>query len=349
MASGSWNGGGDVPAHPSAWCKANQGWVTTTVVTTNATITVPQVETSHQVFRLWKDGAAGTEYFLLENRQKTGYDAQMKGSGLLLWHVDESQPGNTDESHYKVALLQADGHRDLELNHNRSDAGDPFPGSSNVTVVNGTTTPNTKSYANADTCVALSAIAASSAAMSVHVQVSCKTILKDAIKDKKELVKETAKDRVKELAKDAKDATKDTKELKKEAVKELKEVAKDLKEIAKERVKDVVEKRPKELKEVKEVREGWDFDRPWERQLGAAGQPGVAGVQAGADELLAVIADLASRVAALESGEAAAPFIGEELRPDLAGAQPMADDTALRARLEAGDPGAKREFDGPVR
>ena len=24
---GCWNGGGDVPAHPSAWCKANQGWV----------------------------------------------------------------------------------------------------------------------------------------------------------------------------------------------------------------------------------------------------------------------------------------------------------------------------------
>ena len=28
MAGGSWNGGGDIPAHPSAWCKANQGWVT---------------------------------------------------------------------------------------------------------------------------------------------------------------------------------------------------------------------------------------------------------------------------------------------------------------------------------
>ena len=27
MAGGSWNGGGDMPAHPSAWCKANQGWV----------------------------------------------------------------------------------------------------------------------------------------------------------------------------------------------------------------------------------------------------------------------------------------------------------------------------------
>ena len=28
MAGGSWNGGGDTPAHPSAWCKAQQEWVT---------------------------------------------------------------------------------------------------------------------------------------------------------------------------------------------------------------------------------------------------------------------------------------------------------------------------------
>ena len=28
MAGGSWGGGGDMPVHPSAWCKANQGWVT---------------------------------------------------------------------------------------------------------------------------------------------------------------------------------------------------------------------------------------------------------------------------------------------------------------------------------
>ena len=35
MASGSWGGGGDVPAHPSAWCKANQGWVTVVNQATN--------------------------------------------------------------------------------------------------------------------------------------------------------------------------------------------------------------------------------------------------------------------------------------------------------------------------
>jgi immune inhibitor A len=73
---------------------------------------------------LWKEGTGGSEYFLIENRQRTGYDADLPGGGLLVWHIDDAQPDNTNEDHYKVGLVQADGHRDLELNHNRGDAGD---------------------------------------------------------------------------------------------------------------------------------------------------------------------------------------------------------------------------------
>src|SRR3982751_1798595 len=36
MAAGSWGGGGDNPVHPSAWCKANQGWATVDNRTTNS-------------------------------------------------------------------------------------------------------------------------------------------------------------------------------------------------------------------------------------------------------------------------------------------------------------------------
>lgn len=177
MSGGSWNGAvpGEQPAHPSAWCKSNQGWVTTTNVTADGPVTVPAVETSHTVFRLWKDGAGGSEYFLLENRQADGYDAALPGFGLLLWHIDDSMPGNTDENHYKVGLVQADGKRDIELNHNGGDTGDPFPGSAGVVKVDGSTTPSTKSFANADTGVALSAISASGASMTVSVRVSSAT------------------------------------------------------------------------------------------------------------------------------------------------------------------------------
>lgn len=204
MAGGSWNGAvpGEQPAHPSAWCKVNQGWVTTTVVSADGPLTVPEVETSHTVFRLWKDGGGGSEYFLLENRQPSGYDAALPGSGLLLWHIDESMPGNTDENHYKVGLVQADGRRDLELNHNGGDAADTFPGTSAVTVIDGSTTPSTRSFANADTSVALAAISASGASMTVDARVSSattpttdttaaiKVLIDELIKDGSEIAKQ---------------------------------------------------------------------------------------------------------------------------------------------------------------
>jgi immune inhibitor A len=173
MAGGSWGGGGDTPVHPSAWCKANQGWVTVDNRNVNGALSVPDVKTSNTVHRLWRDGAAGNEYFLIENRQKTGFDVSLPAGGLLIWHVDEAQSGNTDENHYKVALVQADGKRDMERNTNRGDAGDPFPGTSNNKTFNKTSKPNSKSYANADSCVAVTMIGASSPTMTAQIQVKC--------------------------------------------------------------------------------------------------------------------------------------------------------------------------------
>jgi len=173
MAGGSWNGGGDVPAHPCAWCKADQGWVKTTNVTTARTLSLPDVKASRKVYRLWKNGTKGTEYFLLENRQRTGYDAGLPGAGLLVWHVDEAQSGNSDETHYKVALMQADGARDMEQDRNRGDAGDPYPGSATNVTLDGASTPDSKSYLHQPTCVAVTQVSASGPTMSAKVNVRC--------------------------------------------------------------------------------------------------------------------------------------------------------------------------------
>ena len=84
MAAGSWGGGGDVPVHPSAWCKANQGWATVKTIKANGAATLADVKASHTIHRLWKNGSAGNEYFLLENRQQAGFDASLPGGGLLI-------------------------------------------------------------------------------------------------------------------------------------------------------------------------------------------------------------------------------------------------------------------------
>jgi immune inhibitor A len=174
MAGGSWGGNGNTPCHPSAWCKANQGWVTVDNHKTNGLLSVADVKTSHVVHRLWKRGASSQEYFLMENRQQTGFDASLPAGGLLLWHIDESAGGNTEESHYKVALMQADGKKDMEHNVNRGDPGDVYPGSSGNETFDRSSTPGSLSYAGVETCVAVTCIGPSSAAMDVKIQVSCR-------------------------------------------------------------------------------------------------------------------------------------------------------------------------------
>ena len=173
MAGGSWNGDGDIPAHPSAWCKATQDWVTTVNRTTSGTLTIADVKTGKKVYRLWKDGITAQEYFLVEHRAQTKYDAKLPGEGLLVYHVDDSIEGNDNEHHPQVKLIEADGRKHLEDGANRGDAGDPFPGTSNNANLTATTTPNSLAYSGLETCVSLTSIVKSGASIKAKVSVSC--------------------------------------------------------------------------------------------------------------------------------------------------------------------------------
>jgi immune inhibitor A len=321
MASGSWGGGGDAPTHPSAWCKANQGWVQVDNRTTNGVVQIPDVKASHTVYRLWKDGAPGKEYFLVENRQKTGsFDVSLPGSGMLIWHIDENVTNNRDENHYWVALMQADGKRDLELNHNRGDAGDCWPGSASNTNFTNTSTPNSKSYAGAETCVAVTGISAAAATMTANLQVKC------GIKPKKEIIKEKEfrKDMAKELAVDKRLS-----------------VEKPL----------AAEKRPDKTWVEGKVTDNKFNDGKFSEGKFAEGRPGGFGQNPSTPS----IEDLLARIAALESAvgggrpsgdSGAGPFIGNELRPDLSqGALSGEEDAALNQQMAGGSAHAKRFYD----
>lgn len=172
MGGGSWNGGGDVPAHPSAWCKAQQGWATVSNVTAEGTLSVADVKSSQEVHRLWTDGDEGPEYFLVENRQRTGFDSELPGEGMLIWHVDETRSDNTDEHNYLVGLVQSDGLRELENAVDRGDGGDPYPGTSNNTTFDGSSQPSSASYSGQPTSVSVTGISGSAAQMTATVSVS---------------------------------------------------------------------------------------------------------------------------------------------------------------------------------
>jgi immune inhibitor A len=369
MAAGSWGGGGDTPVHPSAWCKANQGWASVTNVTTNSVKNIEDVKTSHQVFRLWKDGASGSEYFLVENREKTGFDASLPGGGLLIWHIDDSQGGNTDETHYKVALIQADAKKDLEHNLNRGDAGDPYPGTANNTGFNNTSTPNSKSYSGQDTCVAVNGISAAGSVMTASLRVRCRVIkpVKDKEKDQKD-----SKEKDKEIVKEVKDKEKDQKDSKekdKEIIKEVKDKEKDQKDSKEKdkekelKDKDLIDKtHDKQIKEFEKptIDKSTGLDKGFDKttdggKLGEGGGLGGGWGFGGGSE--ALLASLLARLEAIETALGvggrmgmAQPFIGRELRPDLTQSALVNEPDLAQAQqhMELGSAQAKRSYDTKV-
>lgn len=184
MASGSWGGvsrNGDRPTHLDPWSKTVLSWVSPVKLTATETgKTLNAIETSGEVSQFLDrvpQGGAG-EYFLLENRQKTGFDAALPGAGLLLWHIDESISSNKNElypgcttcpSHYKVALVQADNLYHMEMKQNRGGAGDPFPGSTGNRTINESTFPASVLYSSAAAGFSILNISDSGALMTADV------------------------------------------------------------------------------------------------------------------------------------------------------------------------------------
>jgi immune inhibitor A len=363
MAGGSWNGGvaaepGDIPAHPSAWCKADQGWVNVVNHTSNTNATIPDVKDSHEVHRLWKDGTSGSEYFLVENRQQDRYDSELPGEGLLIYHVDDDITSNSDETHYKVGLEQADGDEDLENAVNRGDDGDPFPGSSGNRTFNETSTPNSMSYNDADTCVAVTNISDPGPTMNARFTVRCGPGYKLA-KEKefrKEFVKELSKTELKEPIKERKELKE--KDFKEKERKEFKE--KERKEFKEFDKGDQPDKRPEKPDtdkntqyEKNPVTEGKDRtegkltdgkDLSEGKFTDGKLTEGGFGRESRGDDM----AELRARIETLERQlSSPEPFISQDLRPDLRRGALAAEDDLDEAtkRMAEGDRGAKRSFD----
>ena len=184
MAHGSWNHEGASPAHFDAWCKYKLGFTDVDIVTDNRTdVEILQAETSPVSYRLRTSDTDSLEYFLVENRQKTGFDFYLPGHGLLIYHVDDARYGNdlqwcpdsTPFLHYEVALEQADGFFQLEGCYspsNQGNTGDPFPGSYDKRAFDDTTTPSTRDYYDNPTQVAVWNISDSDSAMSANLDVT---------------------------------------------------------------------------------------------------------------------------------------------------------------------------------
>jgi M6 family metalloprotease-like protein len=88
------------PQHMSAWCKERLGWVEPAVIDPTVKqklILAPVEDSPKECFKvlIHRDGS---EYLLLENRARKGFDKSLPGEGLLIWRVVRGQPV-LEESH----------------------------------------------------------------------------------------------------------------------------------------------------------------------------------------------------------------------------------------------------------
>jgi M6 family metalloprotease-like protein len=145
MGSGNHLGQGRAPAAISGYLRDLVGWPDEVVPLDPGEHDLRQGDYA-RVHRFSPTGRIN-EYFIVENRSRVGADGSLPSSGIAVFHCDtlgsnEWEDG-TRERHYQLALLQADGHLDLEGNRNTGDAGDLF-GAGSGAVLSDATTPSTR-------------------------------------------------------------------------------------------------------------------------------------------------------------------------------------------------------------
>jgi immune inhibitor A len=163
MGSGNWRTPIS-PAHMGAWSRAELGWVTEVLIDRDTTLAVDPVAQSDTALVV---PIAGTdEYFLLENRQPIGSDAQLHGPGLLIWHVDSvlvaARLATNQVNAFgpeALVLEQADGRGDLQAGAGRGDVNDPFPGASGSTAFAHSTNPSSARNDSTQTFIIVDSIA----------------------------------------------------------------------------------------------------------------------------------------------------------------------------------------------
>ena len=182
MASGSWMGWyGDTPSHMSSWCKIQLGWMEPTVLNNSTTaVEIPQLVTSPFSLKIWEDNYHWSRYFLIENRQAVGFDSELHGPGLIVYHVDENRGWgnngwsfgsvNDDEQNKLVDLEEADGDNDLDNEVNRGDNGDPFPGTSGNRTFDDNSNPNATHNDGSATGISLTNISDPDSVMTVDIE-----------------------------------------------------------------------------------------------------------------------------------------------------------------------------------
>ena len=149
MASGSYNNNSCTPAAYTAFERWCMGWLEPQELTSQTDIKdmKPLVE-SPEAYILYND-AHKDEFYILENRQKIGFDEALYGHGLMVFHIDyneqdwKSNTINISAARQRVTIIPADGEK---VSSRTSLSSDPFPGTKGITSLTDFTSPAARVY-----------------------------------------------------------------------------------------------------------------------------------------------------------------------------------------------------------
>ncbi len=115
LANGNYLANGLVPPNFTAWERIYAGWVEPIVLDKSATVQSMQSSSDYgRPFIMYNDNNPD-EYYLFENRQKTGWDRKLYGKGLMITHVDydkwrwtANRVNATGQDHQRCTIFHAD-------------------------------------------------------------------------------------------------------------------------------------------------------------------------------------------------------------------------------------------------
>lgn len=148
MDYGPYNNDGRTPPTYSVYERNAMGWIDPVEINGAMDIELENIQDSNMGCII--PTSRNNEFFLLENRQQTGWDTYLPGHGMLIWHIDFNQSVwdenvvNNTKSHQYVDIEEANNNPTGTAS---AMAGYPFPGTGGKTSFTDTTTPSMKTWA----------------------------------------------------------------------------------------------------------------------------------------------------------------------------------------------------------
>ena len=159
LDAGPYNNNGCTPPLYSAYERYALDWIKPVTIDGSVSAMLPSLLANMAAIIPTSDS---NEFFLLENRQQTGWDKYLPCHGMLVWHVDYEKSiwftnaVNNDENHQYVDLEEADNIKTAATRD-----GDAFPGTAGITAFTDDTRPSMRPWNNTPLSLPITDIAES--------------------------------------------------------------------------------------------------------------------------------------------------------------------------------------------